>query len=273
MNASRELPRKMTLNNNNNQNLTSSKTIPNVAIEDVAIEGVLLVNKPRGKTSFSLVHSLRKILGVKKIGHAGTLDPFATGVMILLVGRTFTRLSDQFLCDDKEYIARVHCGVTTDSYDCDGEIIEENNTVPTQEEIFAALKHFQGEVDQVPPMFSAKKIKGQKLYDLARQGKSVERQPVRVRMETEFLNYSYPYLDIRVKCSKGTYIRSIAFDLGLKLGCGAHLIELTRTRSGSFLLADCLDGERLSGLNQWTKQDLVPYLIHPELNSSLHSKE
>lgn len=210
-----------------------------------SIEGILLVNKPKGQTSFALVGILRKRLGVKKIGHAGTLDPFATGVMVMLIGRSFTRLSDQFLLKDKEYQAELRLGITTDTYDCEGKILSESSYVPTLEEIQHALKDFQGEISQVPPMFSAKKIGGKKLYDLARKGQEVERAPVKITLETKFIRYEYPYLEIKVSCSKGTYIRSLAYDLGLKLGCGAHLSNLKRTRSGSFCVEDCVDGSLL----------------------------
>lgn len=208
-------------------------------------EGILLVNKPKGKTSFSLVYDLRKSLGVKKIGHAGTLDPFATGVMVMLIGRNYTRLSDQFLCNDKEYLAQVCLGMETDTYDCDGQILAVSPEIPTLEQIKIALNEFQGEIDQIPPMYSAKKQQGKKLYELARKGQIVERKPSRIVLQTELLAYSYPYLELRINCSKGTYIRSIAHDLGVKLGCGAHLTGLIRTRSGTFLLKDCVDGSQL----------------------------
>jgi tRNA pseudouridine55 synthase len=203
------------------------------------------VNKPRNKTSFSLVSALRRIYQIQKIGHAGTLDPFATGVMILLVGKEATRLSDQFLHHDKEYIATLHLGKQTDSYDLDGQITATSDLVPTQEAIDKALTHFQGTIEQIPPMFSAKKVQGKKLYELARKGIEIARKPAQVTLTTEFLHYEYPYLTIRVSCSKGTYIRSIASDLGTILGCGAHLCALSRTRSGPFRLADCIDGHLL----------------------------
>jgi len=207
--------------------------------------GILLINKPKGKTSFSLVRSLRRYLGVKKIGHAGTLDPFATGVMVMLIGRKYTRLSDRFLCQDKEYLAQVHLGIATDSYDCDGKESARSDKVPSKEEVKDAVQHFQGEIEQIPPMFSAKKQNGKKLYELARKGEVVERPPVKIRVETEIISYEYPYVTIKVKCSKGTYVRSIAHDLGEMLGCGAHLSALERTRSGTFHLQDCFDGELL----------------------------
>ena len=196
--------------------------------------GILLIDKPRNKTSFSLVAALRRLLKVKKIGHAGTLDPFATGIMVLLVGKQYTRLSDQLLCADKEYVAQVRFGIETDSYDCDGEVIKESPIVPSKEELEQVLAFFQGEIEQIPPMFSAKKQKGKKLYELARQGITVDRPSVTISLTTELIRYEYPFADIRVKCSKGTYIRSIAHDLGERLGCFGHLSALRRTRSGSF---------------------------------------
>jgi len=208
-------------------------------------EGILLVNKLRGKTSFSLVGILRRLLKVKKIGHAGTLDPFATGVMVMLIGKKFTRLSDQLLCADKEYIATALLGVATDSYDCDGQVTERSELIPSQEDVKEAIKQFQGEISQVPPMFSAKKKNGKKLYELARKGITIERAPVNIQVTTELIRYEYPELEFKVSCSKGTYIRSIAHDLGQILGCGAHLSALQRTRSGSFLLNDCIDGALL----------------------------
>jgi tRNA pseudouridine55 synthase len=209
-------------------------------------QGILLINKPAGRTSFSLIPPLRKRLGVSTIGHAGTLDPFATGLMVILVGRDYTRLSDRFLNHDKEYQGRLHLGVTTDTYDNEGKVISSSEIIPTLEEIQAALTCFQGVVDQIPPMFSAKKIDGKKLCDLARKGKEVERAPVKVEMHIELINYSYPYLDLYIACSKGTYIRSLAYDLGVKLGCGAHLCQLERTRSGPFKLEDAVDWSLLN---------------------------
>jgi len=210
-----------------------------------ALEGVLPLNKPEGKTAFSLVRLLRKHLQIQKIGHAGTLDPFATGVMVMLIGRRYTRLSDLFLNEDKEYTGRIHLGIVTDTYDCEGKILSRSEKVPELDEIDEVIKTFQGEIQQVPPMYSAKKQKGKKLYQLARQGQTVERKSIGVHVEIEVLDYTYPFLDIRVNCSKGTYIRALAHDVGVSLGCGAHLSALMRTRSGKFYLSDCLSGERL----------------------------
>lgn len=221
------------------------------------IEGVLLVDKPSGKTSFSLVGALRKKLGVQKIGHAGTLDPFATGVVVLLVGKRFTKLSDQFLGQDKEYCATVKLGVATDTFDCDGQITATDDKIPTEDEVREAIAKFQGTIEQIPPMFSAKKVNGKKLCDLARKGVVIERKPNTVTVETTLVNYEYPHIDIQVKCSKGTYIRSIAQELGELLGCGAHLSALTRTKSGSFSLKECLNGSLLYSTEQ---VDLTSFL-------------
>ena len=208
-------------------------------------EGILLVDKPQGKTSFSLIRSLRRLTGIKKVGHAGTLDPFATGVMILLLGRDYTRLSDKLLLADKEYIATVHLGVTTDTYDCDGKITASSKKKPTQLQVEKIISQFQGEMDQTPPMYSAKKVKGKPLYKLAREGIEIERKPCKVHVSITILSYDYPDLKLSVSCSKGTYIRSLAHDIGEKLGSGAHLTQLQRTRSGSYTLAECIDGKLL----------------------------
>ncbi|MCE2983990.1 MAG: tRNA pseudouridine(55) synthase TruB [Parachlamydia sp.] len=222
-------------------------------------KGILLVDKPRGKTSFDLVRLLRKRLGVKKIGHAGTLDPFATGVMVMLIGREYTRLSDQFLNCEKEYEARLNLGQATDTFDCEGKVTFQSATIHSLEQVENVISSFQGDILQTPPMYSAKKKDGKKLYELARQGIEVEREAVKVHVEIHLLNYAFPYLDIKVRCSKGTYIRSLAHDIGLQLGCGAHLIQLMRTRSGAFLLQDCLDGSTLA-----EREDIKEHLLSHE---------
>lgn len=218
--------------------------------------GVLLVNKDPNINSFKLVSILRKITGVKKIGHAGTLDPFATGVMVMLIGSEYTKKSNDFMAKDKEYLATIHLGVTTDTYDLDGEVISENDKVPTLKQIEEALKNFQGEIEQIPPMYSAKKVKGQKLYSLARKGIEIERKPSIVKVEIKLLHYAYPKIEVLITCSKGTYIRSLAYDIGNFLGCGAHLSALTRTKSGTFTLEECISQSSLSDPNC----NLTPYL-------------
>lgn len=210
-----------------------------------SFEGILPVNKPIGRTSFNLVSSLRKLTNSKTIGHAGTLDPFASGVMILLIGKPYTKLSSSFLNQDKQYLATLHLGITTDTYDLDGQITAQSPLIPTESQLEKVLLEFQGTIDQIPPMFSAKKVQGKKLYDLARKGITIPRAPIKVTVKIELISYIYPYIQLKVDCSKGTYIRSLAHDIGILLGSGAHLSELNRTKSGSFQLIDCCDGKRL----------------------------
>ena len=196
--------------------------------------GILLIDKSIGSTSFQIVSQLRRKTKIEKIGHAGTLDPFATGLMILLIGRDFTKKSDEFLNSDKEYIATIHFGISTDSYDCDGEITKQSDTIISLSNLNAALLLFQGTIKQIPPMFSAKKVGGKKLYELARQGITIERQPVEVNLQIKLLRFDFPKAELQISCSKGTYIRSLAHDLGEHLGPGAHLTQLRRVRSGNF---------------------------------------
>ena len=210
-----------------------------------AYEGILLVNKQVKKSSFSIVHELRKLTKIKKIGHAGTLDPFARGVMIMLIGRFFTRMAIDFQKDDKEYEARLFLGSISSTYDPEGDIKVLSTSTPSLEDIEKVLINYQGLISQIPPMFSAKKVKGTRLYHLARKGQEIEREPIKVQVKTKILSYSYPFLDLHISCSKGTYIRSIAHDIGQDLGCGAYVFSLTRTRSGCFLLKDCIDQENL----------------------------
>lgn len=216
--------------------------------------GILPICKPKGITSFHLVAILRRLTQVRTIGHAGTLDPFATGVVILLIGKEYTKKSNLFLNQNKEYTAEVRLGIETDSYDIDGQITAESGLIPTQVQIEEALLDFQGTTLQIPPMFSAKKIEGKKLYELARKGITVERAAVPVTMHIAISKYEYPFLEIQIACSKGTYIRSLAHDLGKKLGCGAHLSGLIRTKSGTFSLDDCCDGAQLNNSSyDWRK--------------------
>lgn len=209
------------------------------------MEGLLLIDKAAGSTSFDVVRIVRRLAREKTVGHAGTLDPFATGVLVVLVGRKYTAKSNEFLFADKTYHAIAHLGVETDSYDRDGQVVASSPFSPSRASVEEAVARFQGEILQTPPMFSAKKIGGKKLYELARQGIEVARQPVLVQLEVEILSYSYPLLELKVRCSKGTYIRSLAHDLGRMLGCGAHLSSLSRLASGQFLLKDCLPQSRL----------------------------
>lgn len=197
--------------------------------------GFLNVYKPKGITSHDVVARLRRVLKIKQIGHTGTLDPFAEGVLPICIGKS-TRLIE-YLNDDKEYIATVQFGKNTDTYDIEGEVISTSDKLVKKEEVVGALKVFEGEILQMPPMYSAIKIKGKKLYDYARSGIKVDVPPRKVTIKNiELLDFDEvsKQAQVLVACSKGTYIRSIAYDLGENLGCGAHLIKLVRTKAGKF---------------------------------------
>jgi tRNA pseudouridine55 synthase len=195
--------------------------------------GFLVVDKPQGMTSHDVVSKVRRGIQVKRIGHAGTLDPMATGVLVLCIG-TATRLSEYVMDSTKVYTTHVRIGIETDTYDADGQVTATHDTSHiTLADVETALSHFQGQVSQIPPMYSAIKQGGKKLYDLAREGKEVERQPRTVHMTTSLLDAQLPDLILRVECSAGTYIRSIAHDLGAMLGVGAHLTALRRDSSGA----------------------------------------
>lgn len=225
-------------------------------------EGILLVDKPQGISSFKVVAILRKKFQVKRIGHGGTLDPLATGVMILFVGRKYTKMANQFLFEEKEYESRFYLGFATDTYDRMGTLTKTSDKKPTLEEIQEALVHFQGECVQLTPPYSARKVQGKRMYQLARQGIEVERKPSIVHMHITLLSYEYPYLRLKIVCSKGTYIRSLAHDLGEKLGSYAHVDELRRTRSGSFKISECITSEQLldrgCSLFEFLKHETIP---------------
>jgi len=213
--------------------------------------GFILINKPTKITSHDVVDTLRRITGIKKIGHAGTLDPFATGLLILGIQREFTRRLSFFQKKDKEYIATLKLGAESDTFDKDGKIFEkEVKKLPEKKEIEKILKSFLGEVEQTPPAFSAKKIGGKKLYELARRGIKTEIKPQKVKIyEISVLEYHFPYLKIKVKCSSGTYIRSLASDIGKKLGCGAYVEELVRTKIGEFSIENAVELSKLNPQN------------------------
>jgi tRNA pseudouridine55 synthase len=205
------------------------------------MEGVLLVDKPQGLTSHDVVYRLRRKLSMKKIGHAGTLDPMATGLLIMLIGKA-TRISQYLMSSDKVYEGEATLGVVTDSQDAEGEMME-TRPVPelTEAAVREAMKGFLGDQYQTPPMHSAIKIDGVPLYKLARKGEEVEREPRFIRvMAFELLSFNSPKITFRLHCTKGTYVRTIAHDLGQKLGCGAHLSALRRTMSGKFNLTEGL---------------------------------
>ncbi len=205
------------------------------------VHGVLNINKPTGMTSHDVVDAVRKILGMRRVGHTGTLDPQATGVLPLCVGRA-TRIAQYLTQADKEYVMTLRLGITTDTLDATGKETTRVEKIAVRlEDLLAVLPHFVGEIQQVPPIFSAKKYRGERLYRLARRGEHVERQPVTVRVSAlDFLEFAPPFVRLRATCSKGTYARSLCDDIGRALGCGGHLYELTRTRSGRFTLEGIL---------------------------------
>ena len=199
------------------------------------LDGVLLVDKAPGMTSHDVVAMVRRKLNTKKVGHCGTLDPLATGLLLIVLGRG-TKISDVLRSEAKEYVGTMMLGATTDSQDADGQVVE-TKPVPeySREQIEAAFAKFQGDFYQMPPMVSAIKKEGVPLYKLARQGKVVEREPRFVHVfGHEIQAVRLPEIDFRVVCSKGFYVRTYAFDIGNELGCGAHLKALRRTKSGRF---------------------------------------
>ena len=213
--------------------------------DNKSLFGFLNIYKPVGMTSHDVVSVLRRVTKIKQIGHTGTLDPFAEGVLPICIGKA-TRLIE-YLQDDKEYLATVQFGAATNTFDLDGEKVFTSDKKLSRDDIKEALKSFEGEILQFPPIFSAIKVKGKKLYEYARKGEEVEIQPRKVVIENiELKNFDeeLQQAQIRLKCSKGTYIRSIANDLGKNLGCGGYLIKLIRTQAGKFRVENSvqLDG-------------------------------
>ena len=240
------------------------------------MDGVLIIDKPAGMTSHDVVARVRRILGERRVGHTGTLDPFATGVLIVLAGRA-TRLAQFLSGASKEYEASIRLGFSTDTGDLNG-----RRTTPAQEktnswseaEIEAALASLRGEIEQVPPMYSAKKIEGKKLYELARRGEQVERKAVRVTIhafelggDVGRISPQHPDgstdIHVRVACSAGTYVRTLAEDFGQRLGVGAHVVELRRTKAGDFDLQCATTLEQLEELVQQGSLDDI--LITPDV--------
>ena len=213
------------------------------------IDGVLLVDKAPGMTSHDVVAITRRVLDTRKVGHCGTLDPLATGLLIITIGRG-TKIQDLLMCEDKEYVGTIRLGQTTTSQDADGTVLEEK-PVPelSREQIEAAFDKFQGDLYQIPPMVSAIKKDGVPLYKLARQGKTIEREPRLVHVYGhEILGVNLPEVEFRVVCSKGFYVRTYAHDIGEILGSGAHLKALRRTASGKFRADGVLTVEELRTL-------------------------
>ncbi|TFG72626.1 MAG: tRNA pseudouridine(55) synthase TruB [Anaerolineales bacterium] len=212
------------------------------------MNGILVVNKPSGMTSHDVVNIVRRLFGTRRVGHTGTLDPMATGVLVMLLGPA-TRLAQFMVHNEKRYLGTIRLGIATSTYDAEGEIVAVNPVEVGGEAIQAAVARFQGDIQQIPPMYSALKVHGQKLYDLARQGITIEREPRAVTIyHSEVVEWQPPDLVLDIQCSAGTYIRSLAHDIGEDLGCGAHLHALTRTSSHGFSLAESYTLETLNAL-------------------------
>jgi tRNA pseudouridine55 synthase len=225
-----------------------------------AISGVLVVDKPIGLTSHDVVQIIRKGTNIRRAGHTGTLDPRASGVLVILIGPA-VRLSEYVSASDKRYQAVVRLGQSTDTYDADGKVVRTSPVNITEEEFDAALKKFVGEIEQVPPPYSAVKIRGKKAYEMAREGEEVDLLPRKIQVYTlDLLEWAPPDAVIDVYCSSGTYVRSLAHDLGESLGCGAYLVGLRRTKSGRFTLRDAVPLRKIreSFENGTWYQHLIP---------------
>lgn len=211
------------------------------------MDGIINVNKPLGITSHDVVYRLRRLLGIKKIGHTGTLDPDADGVLAMCVGKG-TKLAEMLTATDKQYLAELTLGAFTDTQDASGEVLERFKVNLTETEICEKIKEFIGEIKQIPPMYSAIKLDGKKLYELAREGKTVEREARKVtikNIEIKKIDLQAKTVTMVVDCSKGTYIRTLCNDIGAALGCGGYMSALTRTKNGRFCIEDSFTLDRI----------------------------
>lgn len=223
------------------------------------MQGFLNVYKPKGMTSHDVVAVLRRVTKIKQIGHTGTLDPFAEGVLPICIGKA-TRLIE-YLADDKAYIATLQFGKTTDTYDIEGQFVSQRSKKVSKDDVINILKKYEGEIEQVPPIYSALKVNGKKLYEYAREGKDVEIKSRKVVIEKiELLSFDdeLQQAEIYVKCSKGTYIRSLGFDIGNDLECGAYLSKLIRVQAGDFKLDDSIKLDDLSSYDIVEKNIIPP---------------
>ena len=229
------------------------------------LSGIVVVHKEQGMTSQTVVNRVKRIFGVAKAGHTGTLDPLATGVLPVLVGRA-VKASEFMLTQDKHYLATLKLGITTDTEDVTGEILSESALVPTEDEVRAAVSSFVGEIMQTPPMVSAVKKDGERLYKLARQGVEVEREAKPVTIHSvDLANFQPPYCDFVVRCSKGTYIRTLCADVGASLGCGAALYRLNRIQSGEFELTEAVTIDEMKTWDQAQLADYVDHYLHTRI--------
>lgn len=226
------------------------------------MDGIIIVYKTKGITSFDAVRAIKKISNTKHVGHTGTLDPLAEGVLPVCLGKA-TKLVDYIMNDFKVYSTVLKLGSVSDTYDREGNIIEEKAVSVTEEQIEEAVLSFVGEIDQIPPMYSALKVNGKRLYELARKGIEVERKPRPIHIyEINITDIKIPYVSFDVKCSKGTYIRSLCYDIGIKLKCGALMWELERIATGNFT------AEKSVKLNELSEENIENYLI--PMDEALH---
>lgn len=235
-----------------------------------AHDGILVVDKPAGMTSHDVVHKIRKRFDIGKVGHGGTLDPDATGVLIILLGRG-TKFSNVFLGSDKTYEGTLRLGIRTDTQDASGVVLSEAPwDAITREQLTDAMNQKKGDQFQAPPMVSAAKIKGVPLYKLARRGETVERKARLIHVyEFTMLTFEPPYSSFVMRCTKGTYVRTLCSDIGDALGCGAHLSQLRRTRSGSLAIADATP---LARILEMTYNELIPLVLPLSRFSSITGK-
>lgn len=227
------------------------------------MNGIINIYKPKGISSFDAVRKVRKICNIKKVGHTGTLDPLACGVLPICVGKA-TKLVDYIMKDYKIYKTTLKLGVTTDTYDREGKVLKESEINVSEERVLNEIENFKGDIEQIPPMYSALKVNGKKLYELARKGIEVERKsrPITI-YSIENIVIDMPYVTMEIKCSKGTYIRSLCYDIGENLKCGATMWELERTASGEFTKENSIKLEELS------EEKLSEYILPME--KALHN--
>ena len=236
--------------------------------------GFLNIYKPVGMTSHDVVAVLRRVLKIKQIGHTGTLDPFAEGVLPIWRGKA-TKLIE-YLHEDKGYTASIQFGKSTDTYDIEGKITSESDVKVSKEQINESLKNFMGNIKQIPPIYSAKKINGKKLYEYARNNEIIEIKPIDVKInKIELIEFDYKnqYGKIEIECSRGTYIRSVANDLGNMLGCGAYLTKLIRTKSGKFTVNDSIPLDELNNQTIIESNLINPINVLPYQNYELNDYE
>ena len=220
--------------------------------------GVLIINKPQGLTSHDVVGRIRKLYGTRRVGHTGTLDPLATGVLAILIGRA-AKAAEYLVCDEKCYRATLTLGLTTDTEDITGKILTQGDNIPEQNKVFEACRNFTGKIKQIPPMYSALKVGGKKLVDLAREGIEVERAAREIEifsLECEPTDKNNEYT-LCVKCSSGTYIRTLCADIGASLGCGAVMSSLERLQAGSFVIENAHTLEEIEALDESARLDLL----------------